>query len=144
MPIFQSNCAVGGTGNMAQCHADPGVAQPMGGAAGGGSRQYFGPPAPASYTSSLAMIYAGLVGAPSTEDLTMNVITAGDPTKSFLWYKITGTQGTLDATNSCSRGDLASCGSAMPLPLTGVNVVLLPQTEQDKICNWIVQGAKNN
>jgi hypothetical protein len=144
MPIIQGNCAIGGTGNAALCHADPSVAMPM---EAGGTRQYFGAPAPAvNSTTTLAMIWSGFVGAsaPSTEDLTMDIVNPGNVTNSFLWYKINGTQGTLDATNACERGDLGDCGSAMPLPLTGSTVTLLPTADIQLFCNWIAQGAKNN
>jgi hypothetical protein len=72
------------------------------------------------------------------------VVTPGDPTQSFLWYKINGTQGSLDneTPDQCARGDLGSCGSPMSLSLfNGSSTSLLPQADLDLICNWIVQGA---
>jgi hypothetical protein len=142
MPIIQGNCAVGGTGNTAACHADPTVSMSM---EAGGTRQYFGPPAPAvNSAATLTTIWTGFVNAPSTEDLAMDIVKSDDVTNSFLWYKINGTQGTLDATNACEHGDLGDCGSAMPLPLTGATVTLLPTADIQLFCNWISQGAKNN
>jgi hypothetical protein len=142
MPIFQSNCSVGGgTGPATLCHGDPSAAMPF---APGGARQWFGPPAPAvNSAATLTMIYNGFVNQPSTEDLSMDVIKPGDPTQSFLWYKINNTQDSLDAEtpDQCLRGDLGTCGSAMPLPLTGATVTFLPQADLDLVCNWIVQGA---
>jgi hypothetical protein len=87
------------------------------------------------------MIYSGFVNQPSTEDLNMDVVKPGDPTQSFLWYKINNTQGSLDMENRCDRGDLGDCGAAMPLPLIGTTTTLLPQADLDLVCNWIVQGA---
>lgn len=140
MPIFQSNCSVGGgTGPATLCHGDPSAAMPF---APGGTRQWFGPPSPAvNSAATLTMIYSGFVNQPSTEDLSMDVITPGDPTQSFLWYKIDGTQGSLDRENLCGHGELGVCGSAMPLPLTGATITLLPQADLDLVCTWIVQGA---
>jgi hypothetical protein len=142
MPIFQSNCSVGGTGILASCHADPSVAMSW---FPGGTREYFGAPAPESNSAAtLATIYKGLVGQVSWEDPHMNVVTPGDPTQSFLWYKINGTQGSLDdeSPDQCARGDFGSCGTAMSVSLlNGSSTPLLPQADLDLICNWIVQGA---
>jgi hypothetical protein len=141
MPILQSNCSVGGGGFGAACHADPSVAQPF---APGGTRQWFGPLMPAvTVTGPLSAIYNGFVNKPSTEDRSMPVVKQGDPTQSFLWYKINNTQGALEmgTPDPCARGDLGTCGSVMPLPLFGVTITPLPQVDLDLICNWIVQGA---
>ena len=91
--------------------------------------------------ATLTMIYNGFVNQPSVEDLSMDVVKAGDPTQSFLWYKINNIQGSPDMDNRCAHGDLGDCGSAMPFPLTGATITLLPQADLDLICNWIVQGA---
>ncbi len=142
MPILQSNCSVGGgRGFFAACHGDPAVAQFN---EAGGTRQWFGPLTPAvTATGPLSAIYNGFVNKPSTEDLYMPVVKPGDPTQSFLWYKINDTQGALEmgTPDPCAHGDLGACGSPMPLPLTGVTLTLLPQADLDLICNWIVQGA---
>jgi hypothetical protein len=118
-----------------------------GGANGGGSRQYFGPPAPAvNSTEDLKTIWMGFVNVTSTEDTYEDVVTPGSPSTSFMLNKLNGTQAALDAeaTDQCLRGDLGDCGSQMPLPLTGTTIVPLAQTDIDLICNWIEQGAKNN
>jgi formylglycine-generating enzyme required for sulfatase activity len=145
MPIFQSNCSVGGTGPTALCHGDPSVAMAM---EPSGTRQWFGPPAPATNTAAtLMMIYNGLVGVPSFEDPSIDTVSPGDPTKSFLWYKVNNTQGALDNENPdpCARGDLGTCGLSMPFSLTGPALVtLLPPADLGLICNWIVQGAKGS
>jgi hypothetical protein len=145
MPIFQSNCSVGGT-TKGLCHGDPTVAALN---ELGGQRQYFGPPTPAvtaTTTPSLTTIYTGIVGAVSFDDPYMDIVKTGDLTNSFLWYKINGTQTTIDNMNPdpCARGDYGSCGSTMPLPLGTAPAALLSQADRDLICNWIVQGAKNN
>jgi hypothetical protein len=145
MPIFQNNCSVGGTDNAtALCHGATMVNMP---GEPGGSRQYFGPPAPAvNSVATLTAIYEGIVNESSSEDISMSLVAPGDPTQSFLWYKVNGIQTALDNENpdACARGDLGACGSPMPLPLTGSVVTLLPQADRDLICNWITQGALNN
>ncbi len=143
MPIFQSNCSVGGTDNAtALCHGATMVNMSL---EPGGSRQYFGPPEPpVTSGATLTTIWEGIVNESSTEDLSMSIVAPGDPTQSFLWYKVNGIQGGLDYKNTCAHGDLGFCGSAMPLPLMGSVITLLPQADRDLICNWITQGALNN
>jgi hypothetical protein len=144
MPIFQNNCSVGGVGSGALCHADPSVTSTI---APGGTRPYFGPPAPeVSSAATLTMIYEGLVNESSSEDISMSRVAPGEPTQSYLWYKINGIQWALEneSPDACARGDLGSCGSTMPLPLMGIVVAVFPQSDRDLICNWITQGAPNN
>jgi hypothetical protein len=79
----------------------------------------------------------------------MAVVHGGDVKNSFLWYKINGTQATIDAEtpDPCIKGDLGSCGLQMPLPGGTIPVGsagLLSQADRDLFCNWIQQGAKNN
>jgi hypothetical protein len=144
MPIFQNNCSVGGVGSGALCHADPSVTSTI---APGGTRPYFGPPAPAvSSAATPTMIYEGLVNESSSEDITMSRVAPGEPTQSYLWYKINGIESALEneSPDACARGDLGTCGSPMPLPLMGFVVAVFAQSNRDLICNWITQGAPNN
>ena len=97
-------------------------------------------------TVSNAQIVAGLVGVTSAEDPKMNLVTAGDPTNSFLMHKVDGDQCVAEA--DCNAGQLAlaypNCGANMPLnipPATLAQTMLLPVTERDKIRAWIKQGA---
>jgi hypothetical protein len=150
MPIIQANCSVGGTDiSTALCHGAPGV-----NVAGelGGSRQYFGPPTPpttATTTPSLTAIYENFVTdstgkpVPSFDDPSMDIVDPNNPSMSFLWFKLTTSTTTLLSSDLCTRGDYGSCGSQMPLPLTGT-AMPLPQADLDLFCNWIEQGAKNN
>jgi hypothetical protein len=132
-PIFQTNCSAGGT----TCHGDPSVTSNQ----SLGDRQYLGPVAGSgTYTSAvITQVLADIVNVKSFEDLTMNVVTPGDATKSFLMYKMDGTQDMLDA--QCTTGKLTPpCGLLMPWASTTV----LPQTQRDTVRSWINQGAKNN
>ena len=128
MPIFRRSCAAG----SAMCHGDPSVVTQ--GAGTGGNRAYLGPPYSAG---DAAMILAGLVGQPSPEDPSMNVVTPGSPETSYLMQKMDGTLLPLAA--ACASGDLGQCGSPMPL-----NAVLLPQGARDTVRTWIAEGALNN
>jgi hypothetical protein len=128
------------------CHGDPSDAMTGGGANGGGSRQYFGPATGTNSAATLSTIWSGFVNVTSTEDTFEDVVTPGSPSTSFILNKLNGTQAALDLENpdQCMRGDIGTCGSQMPLPLSGTTVVPLSQTDIDLICNWIEQGAKNN
>lgn len=79
-----------------------------------------------------AVAYANLVGVPSTELPSMNRITAGDPGQSYLFHKISGTQG-----SACTAAGqpTAACGSLMP---PGGS---LDATEIEMIRQWILGGA---
>jgi hypothetical protein len=131
VPILQMDCATGGTA----CHGDPSVLT-MGGISGG-NREYFGPPSGTYMASDISTVLAGIVNKDSVEDPSMPVVTPGNTSKSYMWYKLNNMQSTLAA--SCSASGLSpACGTEMP------NGVTLPQSDLTIIENWITQGAKNN
>jgi len=137
-PILQINCASGGS----LCHGDPSVVT-MGAQSDIANRDYLGPPpdggAFVPFTPAITMqVYTAMVGKPSLEDPSMNVVTAGDPTKSFLMYKMDGNLTALGT--QCMTGELANCGALMPF----ASPTALPQATRDKVRSWITQGAKNN
>ena len=136
VPILQTNCAAGGTA----CHGDPSVVT-AGGAAG--NRDYLGPTTGAYSAAVITQILGAMVGKPSFEDPAMDVVTAGDPTKSFLMYKMDGdsTGDPLLSSLTCT-GELGNCGTAMPYP--GIAGTTLPQAMRDTVRRWISQGAQNN
>lgn len=131
LPIFQASCAAGGVG----CHGDPSVTS-----AGNQSRPFLGMPSPAALpaagSSAASTILAGLVGKASLEDPSMPLVTAGDPTRSFLMLKMDGTQDT--QTNACTAGEMGSCGTSMPFG------TLLDQGTRDRIRAWIAMGANGD
>ncbi len=98
------------------------------------SRTYL---SPASGSGDAANIIAGMM-KPSFEDPSMPVVTKGDPTKSFLMYKMDGNLNGLTA--QCAKGEAQSCGVLMPQTSTDP----LSQTIRDTVRAWITQGAKNN
>jgi len=71
-----------------------------------------------------------IVGVSAGELPSMNRVTAGDHTQSFLWHKIDGSQGTLGANNSCGPGN-----SQMPLGGS------LTPAQISAIQTWIDGGA---
>jgi hypothetical protein len=91
------------------------------------------------------------VGVASEEDPSMNLVTAGDPSSSYLWHNVVGDQnsnaavasGCAKATTMCSDCNfMTPCGTFMPYygqMLSGI--------APDDLCtlqNWISEGAPNN
>jgi len=135
MPTFQKGCTLSGV-----CHGQMNNATEeslyLGLNSGGGGS-----------ADSLA-VYTGLVGVPSQEDPSMNLVSAGDTSNSYLWHKINGDQNAL--ASQCSQATLicidcttsAPCGGLMPYQGEPLSVDA-PQY----LCtieNWISQGAPNN
>ncbi len=132
MPIFRSGCTLSSV-----CHGQMGNAAEeelyLGDNAGG---------------TSPSVVYQGLVGVRSKEYPSMDLVTSGNLSSSFLWHKVYGDQnsspsmatGCASAANQC--GDCTSntpCGGLMPYlgePL--------PTADLCAIQNWIGQGAQNN
>jgi hypothetical protein len=129
MPIFRASCSAG----AGMCHGDPSVVTM--GLGTGGNRTYLGP---SNGAADPAAIIAAMVGRPSFEDPSMNVVTAGDPTASFLMYKMDGELTALAP--QCSSGDIGKCGALMPITASQ----MLPQATRDKVRAWIAQGANND
>jgi hypothetical protein len=118
-PIFRPHC-----GLSAACH------QLTTGAVSG---LYLGSNA-TSGSADVAKVYANLVGKPSVDLPTMNLVTAGDDAHSFILHKLDGDQCVFDP--QCVDGD---CLSQMPQNSTPLDV-----PTRDTIRRWIAQGAPNN
>jgi hypothetical protein len=135
LPLFQRSCGIsGGT-----CH---GMYQ------GGQQNLYLAEPSSnMDGDGDGGAILMGLVGVKSVEDPTMNLVTAGDLTTSFLMHKMDGDQCTLETSCEAADGAIITgtatvttpCGSAMPYlnPLLAVS-------DRDTVRRWIAQGAMNN
>jgi hypothetical protein len=96
--------------------------------------------------STAMMVYAGLVGAKSLEDPSMDLVSPNEPQSSYLVYKLNGNQDTLAAdcakTTLCPSTTCTSqtpCGTSMPY----LGAPLMPSGLQP-ITEWIMQGAPNN
>ena len=127
VPIFQMSCGTSG----AICHGSTTVTTAM------EPRPFLGLPFGTPTTQTLQQIHDGIVGVLSNEDPTMNYVTAKDTSQSFLWYKITGQENSLNA--SCTNPMFMMCGLSMPFqgpPLT--------PDELSIVEGWIQQGALNN
>jgi hypothetical protein len=128
MPIFVESCAIGG----ASCHGDPSVvasARPLLGSLGGDAG-----------TSIFQRVQSGLVGVRSGEDLSMNLVTAGDPAHSFLMHKMDGDQCTLIPECDRAGSYRPNCGVFMPYQAPSI----LDVVARDTVRRWIDQGAMND
>jgi len=116
VPIFVESCA------FSSCH---------GAASGGNNGIKLG-----SKTTTVqpSEIHDALVGKPAPELASMSLVTAGDPSKSYLMHKMDGDQCTFD--KQCTN---ETCESSMPQG----SDVLKPE-QRDVIRRWIAQGAQNN
>jgi hypothetical protein len=130
VPIFQPSCGTSG----AICHGSSTVTDP---AVTAEPRPFLGPAFGKQSLQMLKTIHDGIVGVLSNEDPSMNYVTAGDTSHSFLWFKITGQEDQLTA--SCTNPAFAMCGLAMPFQ----GAPLSPD-ELSIIEGWIQQGALNN
>lgn len=124
VPIFASSCAAGG----ASCHGDTSVTSD-----GSQSRPFLGP---ATASADVQTVFDGIVGRPSAEDPSLDLVAPGDPAHSYLMLKLEGTQGT--QASQCAAGELGSCGVRMPYG--GV----LDPGSLEIIRGWIASGARND
>ena len=128
LPIFERACAVGG----GSCHGDASAvanARPFLG--------YFGGDGGADVMQAVRV---GLVGVKSGEDLMMNLVTAGDPIRSFLMHKMDGDQCTLIKECMVGASYRPNCGVFMPYQAPD----LLDVSTRDTVRRWIAQGAAEN
>lgn len=113
-------------------------------------------PSPVDTDTALkAAVINGLNRASKTFP-SMMLVTPGDPTKSFLMWKVDGCQTCgekLGVTHNCATGETGACCSvqsgALGKSLCGDRMPRgsdkpLSKTERDKIRLWIAQGAQNN
>jgi hypothetical protein len=127
-PILTRSCAAAGD----SCHGDPSVVADK--------RPYLGDADGGMSPAIAAEVRSGLVGVKSQEDLTMNLITAGDPANSFLMHKLDGDQCTLRVECNMPGSNRQNCGNAMPYQAAS----LLDVPVRDVMRRWISQGAKSN
>jgi hypothetical protein len=118
MPIFNANCGA------SSCH---GAATSTPGFIFLGSEAAAG--------SDASTVAAGLVGKFASELSAIPIVTAGDPTKSYIMHKLDGDQCLYDS--QCVGG---SCLAEMPNGLGHP----LAATTRDVVRRWIAQGAKND
>jgi hypothetical protein len=129
MPVFLSSCAIGGE----SCHGDPGVvlsSRPFLGYFGGND----------AGRSVFQTVQTGLVGVKSTEDLSMNLVTSGDPARSFLMHKMDGDQCRLISECALPGSVRPNCGVFMPYQAP----TILDAPLRDTVRRWIRQGAQDN
>lgn len=140
MPVFQRSCTIASV-----CHGQMGN--------NGEEDLYLGLNAGGGGTADSQAVYNGLVGVPSKEDPSMNLVTTGDLQNSFLWHKVndylpTLNSGTLAAGCMTATTMCADCMTTQPcgetMPYLGE---MLAQSRPADLCtleNWISQGAPND
>ena len=126
-PILRGSCAL-----TSSCHGDPSVIAE--------SRPFLGFANPDAGMAAAQTIIDGLVGVKSTEDLSMNLITAGDPSQSFLMHKLDDDQCTLISQCMMGPSFRSNCGVFMPYQFPDI----LDVATRDVVRRWIKQGARNN
>jgi hypothetical protein len=137
MPVFRRGCTLSSV-----CHGQMNNAAEenlyLGNNGGGGG------------SADSQAVYSGLVGVPSKEDPSMNLVTSGDLQNSFLWHKVNDDQMTLNSgtlASGCMQATTIcfDCTTTMPcgeyMPYLGE---LLAADDLCTIENWISQGAPNN
>jgi hypothetical protein len=129
VPIFQSSCTLSSV-----CHGQMNNSTEEG--------LYLGENEGATSASA---VYAMLVGVRSMQDPSMNLVTPGDSSRSYLWHKVYGDQDTL--ANECTQATTmcVDCTASTPcgdlMPYLGEP---LPFADLCAIEGWIGRGAPNN
>jgi hypothetical protein len=133
MPIFKQSCA------LAVCHGQANNAAV--------ENLYLGDPT-SNTPDVIARVYEGLVGVPSLEDPSMNVITASSTADSYLSFKLKGQQNQLSAQCAKAAAPCADCAEPTPcgsfMPFGGTLFSQESPAQFATIQSWIAQGAKNN
>ena len=127
MPIFRGSCAL-----TASCHGAPSVVAEL--------RPFLGDAAADGGATALQAIIDGLLGVKSNEDLSMNLVTAGDAANSFLMHKLDDDQCTLIPQCMVGNSFRPNCGVFMPYQYPNI----LDVATRDTLRRWIQQGAHNN
>jgi hypothetical protein len=133
-PIFQGSCGVGG----ATCHGSyPGST--------GAQGLYLGEPlANDDGVGDAGAILSGIVGKASLEAPSLDIVSAGNPSESYLMHKVDGDMASLGSaclpvSTSFPNAITQPCGVQMPQSSPA-----LPASKATLIWQWIAQGAKNN
>ncbi len=127
LPILRQGC-----GLSSVCHGDPAKS-----AAG----LYLGPKnsAPAPSQAERQAIIDAMKGQPSKTAPAMNLVTAGDPSQSFLMLKMDGCHNAAGLTCTPQTGAETNGVCGDPMPQTGD---LRCKPDRDAVRRWIAQGAK--
>jgi hypothetical protein len=138
IPIFKTTCAL-----TSVCHGQMNNV--------GEESLYLGENSMSMATTDPSALHSMLVGVPSKEDPSMNLVTAGDTATSYLWHKIDGDQNTATIASGCAMATCSNCMASMPcgLPMPDTaaalgDPVLGEPVSFCKISSWISQGALNN
>jgi hypothetical protein len=136
LPILHGSCG------FSECHGDSRLAAPLVflSATSGDT---------APVATSGVLVYGDIIGKKSIEDPSMNYVTPGNPTDSYVMRKLDGAL--MDIASQCPSDNALyarygssysfanACGGAMPEGLGALDA-----TSRDTIRRWIAQGALNN
>jgi hypothetical protein len=127
VPLMQMSCSLSST-----CHST----KPP----GGPSLLYLG----GSLTTAPdpSGILAATVNVKSVELPTMNYVTPGEPTQSYLMLKMDGSFCGL--TSMCTSNPLPMCGVVMPMAGCALEATNGGPNPRDVVRRWIAQGAMDN
>ncbi|HTB77052.1 MAG TPA: hypothetical protein VK762_27595 [Polyangiaceae bacterium] len=132
MPVFRNGCTLSSV-----CHGQVGNASE--------EDLYLGDNAG---STSPSVVYQGRVGVRSKEDPSMNLVTSGNLSSSYLWHKVYGDQNSNPAVASGCANAASQCGDCTSsAPCGAMEPYLggsLPTADLCAIQNWIGQGARNN
>jgi hypothetical protein len=135
MPLFQRGCTLSSV-----CHGQ------MNNAAE--ENLYLGQNGGGGGSADSQAVYRGLMGVASQEDPSMNLVAAGDPSKSYLWHKVYGDENSNPSVASgCANAPSPCQDCNMMTPCGGDQPFLGEALGSADLCtiqNWIGQGAQNN
>ena len=137
MPIFQRSCTL-----STVCHGQMNNAQE--------ENLYLGKNGGGGGSADSYAVYSGLVGVHSKEDPSMNLVTAGDTSNSFLWHKVNDDQMTLNSgtlATGCMKASAMCFDCTTDAPCGGAMPYLGEPLAADDLCtieSWIAQGAPND
>jgi hypothetical protein len=136
LPVFRGGCGFSG------CHGDSRPTAPL--------VFLYASSTDATPVSAIGpQVYSTIVDKKSLENPSMNYVTPGDPTNSYLMRKLDGaltdiasqcpTENALYTRYGSSYAFVNGCGGQMPEGLTPLDA-----TSRDTIRRWIAQGALEN
>jgi hypothetical protein len=151
LPILRTSCGISSACHGCDESVDPNCTT-------SGYKPYLGPSItdPDPTAAQIQAIFDQAVGQPTApqvssvdgttmvDNLSMDIVKAGDPANSYLMYKLDGDPNATDMTAEVTCSTLAcaagkTCGLAMPS-----GGPQLPSEKRDTIRRWIAQGAKND
>jgi hypothetical protein len=137
MPILQMNCT-----SSAQCHGQKNYKL--------AENLYLGPSMGAIDAATAKAVHDQLVNVKSLEDPAMDLVTPGQPDKSYFLHKMNGDESkfNVDCASVPLCPSVLNCTKTMPcgadMPYLGESLTISNPMGLQQITDWITQGAPNN